>query len=101
VQLRFKILIGLATTLGTAAIMGLGAHHVLTGKLTVGGMLVFLSYLTSLYAPPETLASSWSAVQGASGSARRVLEVLESPPDVTEASDARHPSPDPSRGHIR
>jgi ATP-binding cassette subfamily B protein/subfamily B ATP-binding cassette protein MsbA len=98
VQLKFKVLMGLTTTLGTAAIVWLGASHVLDGKLTVGGVLVFLSYLASLYAPLESLMYTSSTIQGAAGSARRVIEVLATQQEVKD-SPAAQPL-DAVRGHV-
>lgn len=83
-QLQFKILIGLATAVGTAAILWFGTGHALEGRLTVGAILLFLSYLGSLYAPLEAVIYSGSTFQGAAGSARRVWEVLASRPEVAE-----------------
>src|SRR5262245_38208897 len=98
VQLRFKVLIGLTTTLGTALIFWVGATHVLDGTLTVGGILVFLSYLSSMYAPLETLMHTSSTIQGAGGSAKRVLEVLATQHDVSDSPDAVPVTR--SRGHL-
>ncbi len=89
VQMRFKMVIGAATALGTAAILYFGARQALSGELTIGSIIVFLSYLASLYQPLESIAYSSSTIQGAAGSARRVLEILESQPEVTEAPGAR------------
>jgi ATP-binding cassette subfamily B protein/subfamily B ATP-binding cassette protein MsbA len=99
VQLRFKVLMGLATAMGTAAIFWVGAVHAFDGRLTVGSVLVFLSYLASLYAPLEALVYTSSTVQGAAGSARRVLEVLRTAPEVADRPGAL-PLP-PVVGHLR
>jgi ATP-binding cassette, subfamily B, bacterial len=77
VQMQFKILIGLSTAAGTAAIIWLGAQHALADKLSLGTIIAFLSYLGSLYAPLEAIMYTGSTIQGAAGSARRVLEVLQ------------------------
>src|SRR5205807_152550 len=77
VQLQFKVLMGLATAVGAAAILGVGAGEALEGRLSVGSVLVFLSYLGSLYGPLEALMYTSSTIQGAAGSARRVREVLD------------------------
>ena len=53
VQLQFKVLMGLGTALGTAAILWVGATHVLQGSLSIGSIIVFVSYLSSLYGPLE------------------------------------------------
>ena len=87
-QLRFSVGVGAATAAGTAAIMLIGGFDVLDGKLTVGGLLVFLSYLTSLYAPLATLAQTGAAHAGASASARRIREMLDTIPAVREKPDA-------------
>jgi ATP-binding cassette subfamily B protein len=88
VQMRFKFLIGLATAVGTAGILWIGTQHALRGELTVGAILLFLSYLGSLYTPLEAVMYTTSTIQGASGSARRVLEVLQSEADVRDKADA-------------
>jgi ATP-binding cassette subfamily B protein/subfamily B ATP-binding cassette protein MsbA len=89
VQLRFKILVGLATAAGTAGILWVGAERVLDGRLTLGSLLVVLAYLTSLYTPLEALTYAPATIQGAAGSARRVLEVLETDREVVDQPGAR------------
>jgi ATP-binding cassette subfamily B protein len=99
VQLRFKILMGLATAAGTAAILWVGAGHALDGGLNVGSILVFLSYLASLYGPLEALMYTSSTIQGAAGSARRVLEVLGMETEVADRPGAI--ALPPAAGHVR
>lgn len=89
VGLKFKVLTGLGTACGTAAIVWIGAQSVFDGRLTVGGVLVFLAYLSALYTPLEVLIYAPSTTQGAAGSARRVLEVLETPREVDDRPGAR------------
>jgi ATP-binding cassette subfamily B protein/subfamily B ATP-binding cassette protein MsbA len=87
-QLNFKILMGLSTAAGTAAILWLGAKMALDGRFTIGGILLFLSYLGSLYAPLEAVMYSTSTVQGAAGSAQRVREILTAARDVEDKAGA-------------
>jgi ATP-binding cassette subfamily B protein/subfamily B ATP-binding cassette protein MsbA len=98
VQLQFKIISGLVTALGTAVMIYVGAQHALQGSLTMGSIIVFLAYLASLYAPLESLMYTSSTVQGATGSGRRVMEILQTEQDVSDKPGAR-PLP-PVRGHI-
>ncbi len=72
VQLKFKILMGLTTTAGTAAILWVGANHVLDGRLTIGSILVFLSYLGSLYGPLEGLMYTSSTAPAVSWKSSRL-----------------------------
>jgi ABC-type multidrug transport system fused ATPase/permease subunit len=68
----------------TAVARWIGATRVLAGQLTVGEVLVFLSYLASLYAPLNTLLQTWGLIQGGHVSAERVFEILETAPDVVD-----------------
>jgi ATP-binding cassette, subfamily B, bacterial len=88
-QLQFKVWMGLATACGTAAILWWGTRHALAGEISTGTILLFLSYLGSLYGPLESIMYSNSTIQGAAGSARRVLEVMDSEPEVTDKPGAR------------
>lgn len=89
VQLKFKLLVGAATALGTAAIIWFGAQHAWAGTLSIGAIVLFLSYLGSLYAPLEALAYTSSTIQGAAGSARRVWEVFRTESRVQDQPGAR------------
>lgn len=60
------------------------ATHVLAGQLTVGEVLVFLSYLASLYAPLNSLLQTWGLIQGGRVSAERVFWILETAPDLID-----------------
>jgi ATP-binding cassette, subfamily B, bacterial len=71
---------------GTAAVLWIGASHVLSGQLTVGEVLVFTSYLASLYAPINSLTQTYGLIQGARVGAERVFEILETAPDLVDGT---------------
>jgi ATP-binding cassette subfamily B protein/subfamily B ATP-binding cassette protein MsbA len=87
-QVRFKLLIGAAVAVGAAGIFWLGGEEGMAGRVTVGSLLVFLSYLNSLYQPLHDISYSNATVTEAAGSARRVLEVLDAPLEVVDAPGA-------------
>src|SRR6266550_316912 len=90
---------GLLTTLGTALILWVGARSVVGGSLTLGTLLVFLSYLQSLQGQMSAFTSIYNTLQSTSASADRVLEILEAEPEVKEKAGAR---PMPAvKGHVR
>jgi ATP-binding cassette subfamily B protein/subfamily B ATP-binding cassette protein MsbA len=95
-QMQFKIGVSGTTALGTAFIIIIGGIHVLKGSLTIGSLIVFLSYVASLYGPMETLSYLFQNYASAAGKARRVLEVLDTVEEVRDVSNARpfpvHPS---------
>jgi ATP-binding cassette subfamily B protein len=95
----FEVFAGIVTTLGTAGIMYLGADLALRGELTPGTIIVFLSYLTSLYDPLDSITHTAQTAQGAAAEADRVAEILEIEPEIQDrprAIEARH-----VRGDIR
>lgn len=98
VDMWFKLLIGLVSALGTAGIMWLGAQAVLSGRITVGTVLVFLAYLASLYEPLNSIVYTASTLQAAAASADRVSEVLTIPSDVPDKIGARDAR---LHGHVR
>jgi ATP-binding cassette subfamily B protein/subfamily B ATP-binding cassette protein MsbA len=98
VDMWFKLLIGVLTAAGVAVIMWLGGRYALQGKVTAGTIIVFLSYLESLYAPLNAIVYTGSLVRHAAGSANRVLEILDTPVDVADRPGAKAPA---LRGHVR
>jgi ATP-binding cassette subfamily B protein len=101
-QLQFKVGASGVTAAASAVVMAVGAIEVLAGSLTLGSLLVFLSYLTSLYAPMETLAYLSTAVAAAGAGARRIFETLDADDHVKEPARARRLPEIPKRGaHVR
>ncbi len=70
------------------AVLGLGTLALRDGRLTVGGLLVFLAYLSQLYTPIRQLAVQYNTIAGATAGAERVIEFFDYGPTVAEASDA-------------
>lgn len=89
----------LILTLGTATILWVGAHHALAGRLSIGGLLVFLAYLFSLQWQMRAIAEIYRALQFTRASIDRVMDVLESPQDTPEQPGA--PALSLIKGHIR
>ena len=99
VQYQFKLLLGLTTALGSAAIVWVGARQVIAGTSTIGDLLVFIAYLTSLYGPLAALIYVPSSIHTAAGSARRVLDVLDEQSELPDRPGA--PPLPPLEGHVR
>jgi ATP-binding cassette, subfamily B, bacterial len=85
-QTAYGALVNVLIAVGTAAVLWVGARHVLTGELTTGEILVFVSYLASLYAPINTLTQTWGLIQGARVGAERVFEILDTAPDLPDGT---------------
>jgi ATP-binding cassette subfamily B protein len=87
-QLQFKVGATGVTAVSTAAFMVIGGFYVQNGTLSLGSLIVFLSYLVTLYTPLETLAYVSMGIASASANARRVREIFEAKREVEDRPGA-------------
>lgn len=80
-----------AGSTGTVLILWYGAGEVLTGQLTVGQLVMFLSYLTLFYTPIKEIHSLNHMLQHALAASDRVFEIIDTKPDVEERPGAVRP----------
>jgi len=85
----FGSMVNVVTALGTGLVLFLGVRDVLSGTLTVGALLVVISYLSDLYGPLERMSTQIAALQSSFVSARRAFDILDEMPEVEEKPDAR------------
>ncbi|MFC0597270.1 ABC transporter ATP-binding protein [Streptomyces palmae] len=74
---------------GVLVVMALGTWQLGQGKLSLGGLLVFLALLGNLYSPIHNLSQLANAFYAASASAERIIELLDQRPQVVETTGAR------------
>ena len=94
----FSPLINLIELAGVIVVVAFGAYQLAQGRLSVGGLLVFLLYLSQLYGPIRGISGLLNSVYAASAGAERVIEFLDQRPSVVEHPWAR-PLP-PARGIV-
>jgi ATP-binding cassette subfamily B protein len=82
-------IIGVLRVVAAMVVIGLGVWELSRGHLTVGGVIVFLAYLGSLYRPMRRLGRLGTTVQSAAAGAERIAEFLAERPTVTDAAHAR------------
>jgi ATP-binding cassette subfamily B multidrug efflux pump len=70
------------------AIAGLGGWLALQGLVTVGTIVTFISYGRNFINPLRQLSNIYNAVQAALAGAERVFEIIDTPAEVRDASDA-------------
>ncbi|MDQ3466785.1 MAG: ABC transporter ATP-binding protein/permease, partial [Chloroflexota bacterium] len=73
---------------GILVVVGMGAWELSQGRLSLGGLLAFLAYLSQLYGPIRTLTRLTTDIFAAAAGAERVIELLNEQPAVVE-----HPDP--------
>ena len=72
--------------IGTALVVYAGARSVLSGQLSLGQLIVFISYLALLYVPVNQITQSWGLIAGARIGSTRCFEILDTEPDLKDGS---------------
>lgn len=84
----FSLFMGTVTASGTALVLFLGITRVRAGELSLGALLMVLSYLTQLYSPLQTVSKQVGRLQSQLASTERVAELLDEVPEVRDEPGA-------------
>ena len=84
----FSPLINLIELAGVVVVIAAGTWELSQGRLTIGGLLVFLIYLRQLYTPIRGLSNLLNTLYEATAGAERVIEFFDEKPSVTEQEGA-------------
>jgi ATP-binding cassette subfamily B protein len=84
----FFVIIGLLSAVGTALVYGLGGYFVIRGVFTVGTIVAFGAYLTSLYSSLQGLANAPVTFATSVVSFERVFEVIDLPVEIDDKPQA-------------
>ncbi len=82
---------------GTALVLWFGAQHVWAGRLTPGDLIVFVSYLASLYGPINSIVQTYGMISSAKAGVVRVFDILDSEAGLKDGARAL---PEPVRGRV-
>jgi len=97
-QTLYSGTVNLVIAAGTAIVVFAGAQAVISGTLSIGQLIVFISYLAQLYAPINQITQSWGLIAGARVGARKIFEILDTEPDLKDGM--RKFPPSGARGEI-
>ena len=87
-QTAFSMVVNLITAAGTALVLGFGAFHVISGRITPGELLVMMAYIAEVYTPLRSVSATMTALQDQIVSLRMALGLLARTPEITERPDA-------------
>ena len=79
--------------LGQVAMLALGGWMATRGQITLGTFVAFSTYLAQLVGPVRMFTIILTMGQQARAGAERVLELIDTRPEITEAPDARELPP--------
>ena len=87
-QTLFSLAVAMTTGTGTALVLGFGAYEAIQGRLTVGELLIILTYIGSVYAPLVSLSSTATEIQEQLIMLEMAFRFLDEEPDVQDRPDA-------------
>jgi ABC-type multidrug transport system fused ATPase/permease subunit len=88
-QSVFSSTMSFVIKLNRSLILLVGAFHVLSGRLELGILFVILEYVTKIHGPLEDIGQTLTDMQLSMASAERVLEVLDTEPEIRDKPGAR------------
>jgi len=94
----FSPIVDLIELAGALLVVGWGTYALTEGRITLGGLLAFLAYLTMLYGPIRDLSRLGTTIFAAAAAAERVIDVLDQEPVVRDRPHARPLGR--ARGHV-
>jgi len=74
--------------LATAIVLWFGGLSVVRGELTLGVVVAFLAYVTRFFQPIQELSQLYTTMQAAIAGGERVLNLLDTQPEVQDLPDA-------------
>lgn len=75
-------------SVGIAAAIGYGSHLIMSGQITSGNFVSFITALILLYTPVKNLGNNLNAVQFSFFSIEKIFEVLDSVPEIRDKENA-------------
>ncbi|MEI7833677.1 MAG: ABC transporter ATP-binding protein [bacterium] len=79
---------GLISNIGFLTVIGVGSTMVLNGQLLIGQLTAFVMFVGNFYSPVGSLFQFFDSIQRSLAAGERILEVLDTPPDISDAPDA-------------
>jgi ABC-type multidrug transport system fused ATPase/permease subunit len=96
----FPLVVNLLELLGMLTVMTAGAWALKQHEMTLGGLMVFLTYLSQMYSPVRSLGDLGNTLVSSAAGVQRVAELMDTPQGVTERADAVALDPQRVRGEL-
>jgi len=84
----FRPLIEITASVGVALVLVYGGGSVLSGALTIGALVAFISYVRQMFQPLADISQKYNIMQSAMAAAERIFKIIDTEPDITEKSSA-------------
>jgi ATP-binding cassette, subfamily B, multidrug efflux pump len=81
-------IMGILSNANIAIVAGLGGWMTLQGLATIGTIATFIQYSRQFANPLRHFANMYNSIQSALAGAERIFEIIDTPPELTDAEDA-------------
>ncbi|MDD3826414.1 MAG: ABC transporter ATP-binding protein [Anaerolineae bacterium] len=85
--------VDILSMLATAIVLWFGGLAVARGELTLGVVVAFIAYVSRFFQPIQELSQLYTTLQAAMAGGERVLEMLDTEPEVQDRPGARKMPP--------
>ncbi len=93
----FRPSIFMVSIIAKVIVIAVGAWFVLSGRISLGTLFIFISYIGSFFEPIQELAEQFGTLQSSLASAEKVFSVLDVKPDIV---NPENPVVPPMTGRI-
>ena len=84
----FRPLIEITAAIGVALVLVYGGGDVLSGALTIGALVAFISYVRQMFRPLADISQKYNIMQSAMAAAERIFTILDTRPEIVEGQDS-------------
>ena len=85
----FTPAIDVLSSVATAIVAGYGGYLALGGTISIGVVIAFLTYVQRFFQPIQSISAFYTTAQASLAAAERIFELLDTPPDLTDAPGAK------------
>ncbi len=87
----FRPAINVISQLGTALVVIYGGLGTLSGALTIGALVAFISYVRQMFRPVSDMSEKYNIMQSAMASSERIFRIIDTAPEIVESPEALPP----------
>lgn len=78
----FRPLIEITAAAGIALVLVYGGGNVLSGGLTIGALVAFISYVRQMFQPLADISQKYNIMQSAMAAAERIFDIMDTSPEI-------------------
>jgi ABC-type multidrug transport system fused ATPase/permease subunit len=88
----FRPAINVIAQTGTALVVVYGGLGTISGAITIGALVAFLSYVQQMFRPISDMSEKYNIMQSAMASSERIFAIMDTRAEITESPEAEPPS---------